>query len=152
MKLVVEQFRVAVAATILVGTLMAGTWIFFIVGPMLETDYWPVVKDGMAIRIEPEDELEKVHLLISGNKQRRCRYISSQLSIFDGAQWVPSQATASPQYVISDLPHGIQVFGIYHLNRGWSRIRVESTHRCHFLWDSTSVVLETNFDDIHIQR
>ena len=152
MKAVKQQLKVAATAITTISILAVAVWLFFIVAQIVETKFWPVIRDGSILKIEPEVESNKIQLMLSGTKQRSCTYLSTQLAVYDGEKWVPTGALESVRYTISNRPTGKQVFAMYKFDSGWTKIRIQALHRCHSLWDSMSVVAEVDLQDIKTQR
>ncbi len=131
----------ALALLMTVGMFMFGTATFFIAGPILETNYYPVLTDMDVAEVNPI-EPGSARFAVSGRKTRACEYIATVALVqYPDKHWEPAFVETDQQRkgVRITRPLGQQNMGFWTVIPGDGHpIKVEVHHRCHPLWTTVN--------------
>lgn len=127
-------------ALLVVGLMGMTVLCGFLLGPVIETKYMPVVRD---IQVEDvskaDDAFTSLH--IRGRKVRNCKFL--EVNALTGDELFPEKAIVRiPKYDGTSRPAGLQDFGVWEFEPRGHFLKLIVTHSCHALWDTTTELYE----------
>ncbi len=127
-------------ALLVVGIMGLTALCGFLIGPVLETKYMPVVRDVQVVDVsKDEDAFTSLH--IRGRKVRGCKFLA--VNALTGDELFPEKATVRiPKYDGGSRPAGMQDFGVWEFEPRGHFLKLVVTHSCHALWDTTTELYE----------
>lgn len=129
-------FLSAIAAAILVTTLLFGIAVFYSLGPRLETRFNPVYRQVIVTQIKREKE--SVQFIVSGFKARACTFIGIDVLTYRKDRWIPTSIIQDPNFPLITTPTGHQILGSFWINPAGTKIVFETRHFCHGLWTTVT--------------
>lgn len=146
-----NRAKFLVNSLIISGVLAVMTPLMLIMGPIYEGRYFPVTSDVRVKLLKTEGDRMVFHAY--GTKNRDCTLtnVKALVNVTDSPK-----RTKGVIYIIddgigdSDRPLGYQDLGIWGIHPVSKKIEVQTTYRCHFLWDTSQVLGEWPNDVVSI--
>lgn len=142
------QFMMSATKTVCAAVIFAATlYTVWLVGPTLETKFYPVVDRFDFVSVDWNDGGLSAIVTITFTKKRECEY--------NGVAWYQSIGVVNPAWirvVVRDprglvelsRPLGRQIVGPWHVYMPTANVRERSRvlayHRCHAFWTTISVM------------
>jgi len=107
-----------------------------LIGPIAEEKYLPVIEDVIAVQVNIPEEPKALVFKIIGDKERECEFLSMSAIVKVKDEYVPAELIPVSNIPMASTPRGMQVLGIIQVIPAGSKVKVSTSHRCHFLWDT----------------
>ncbi len=141
--------RIFVNTLIISGALCVMLPLLFILGPIYEGKHFPVTS-GVKVELV-KTEPDRMVLQAYGTKNRECSLTNIKVLVDANGD---SKVTKGVVYLINDgvgdivRPLGYQDFGIWAVHPIAKKVQVQTSYRCHFLWDTYQVLGEWSEKDV----
>lgn len=140
-----EQVRAFGTLVVLFGLGIILSILTVILGPIIETKYFPVIEDSQ-FSIVDAVKPEGVSVLVLGEKKRACRFLEVNALVKDPASnlYQKAEVSFSTQNGNATRPTGMQSFGVWTFVPSGKSVVLEVRHECHGMWETVTKLGEVD--------
>ena len=140
-----EQVRAFGTLVVLFGLGIILSFLTVILGPIIETKYFPVIKETNFVKVDAVKP-EGVSLHVFGEKTRACRFLEVNALVKDkeSKMYQKAEVSFSTEYGNATRPTGIQSFGVWTFVPKGTDVVLEIRHECHGMWETVTKLGEVD--------
>jgi hypothetical protein len=131
-------------------------FVAFILGPSIESRYFPVFTDVTPYVLDTSEDRNMIMMTANGNKVRGiCVWTSINAMVLRNGEWVQGMVYFTDPHngdkslsrkLPPSRPAGMQNLGTIFVFPNGQKIKVHVRHRCHPLWETPTFLYETDVD------